>query len=405
MDFEVGIVGAGLAGLSCARELHARGVSFVLFEAADRVGGRVATDEEDGFLFDRGFQVLLDAYPEARRGLDFEALGTRPFAPGALVRKDGRFWRVVDPWRSPMGAIGSLRAPFVTLGDGLRMASLRRRALHGGHADERGTTADLLRSCGFSEDLLQSFFWPFFRGVTLDPKLEIPAGYFLDLFGWFASGSAVLPARGMRAIPEQLAAPLAEGSVRLGAAVRSVAEHGVTLASGEEVACGKVVVATDGSSAAELLGSDDVPAWHGTTTLHYAAQRSPVGEAILVLNGEGEADGPVNHLCVLSDAQPSYAPAGAALVSVSLLGVPPEDDAALDARARAQLEGWYGAQLEQWRLLRVERVPRALPRFGSRALAEGEAKGVLVCGDHVATPSIQGSMLSGRITAEFIAAG
>lgn len=397
---EVVVLGAGLAGLSCARRLAELEVPFVLLEASERVGGRVATDLVDGYRLDRGFQVLLDSYPAAQRDLDLEALSARPFAAGALVRRDGRFWRIVDPWRAPLSGLMTLRAPFVSLGDAARMLGLRRSALGGGASHATGTAAEHLRASGFSERMIDGFFRPFFSGSTLSPELEVPASWFLKLFGHFARGSAVLPAGGMQAIPDQLAAGLPPGSLRLGCPVAALEPGAVRLGSGERIECGQVVLATDGSAAADLLGVEEDPGWYGTTTLYYAAERSPVGEAILVLDGEGGAGGPVNHLAVLSDAQPAYAPAGSCLISVSVLGVPSEDDEGLDRAVRAQLTGWYGAEVEGWRRLRVDRIERALPRRSVSPNKLTRRPGLHVCGDHVATPSIQGAMESGRSAAE-----
>ena len=98
---DVLIIGAGLAGLCCARRLAEAGVTFQIVEASDGIGGRVRTDEVDGFLLDRGFQVLLTAYPEARRVLDYSRLDLKPFSPGALSWFAGRMNRLVDPWRTP----------------------------------------------------------------------------------------------------------------------------------------------------------------------------------------------------------------------------------------------------------------------------------------------------------------
>lgn len=397
MQVDVGIVGAGLSGLACARECARLGLSYAVFERAERVGGRVVSDVKDGFVLDRGFQVLLSSYPEVQAQIDLEALEPGRFAPGGLVRRGGDFWRVVDPWRSPMQGILTLRAPFVTLGDGVRMAQLRDEAIAGRYEGDARTTEAFLRDFGFTEGLIEAFLRPFFGGVTLDRGLGAPAWYFTRLFGWFARGDATLPARGMQALPEALAAPLDSSALHLGEAVEAVSAGALTLASGARVDCGQVVVATEADAAAALLGREGTRDWNGTTTLYYAADESPVGEPTLVVNGEGPGDGPVNHLCVLSDAQPSYAPEGRSLVSVSVLGVPEAPDPELNEDVRHQLEGWYGSAVSGWQLLRIDRLRHALPKLGADEPLTANEGGVLVCGDHLATPSIQGALESGRL--------
>ena len=84
------VVGAGLAGLTCAKVLAERGIEVVVYEASDGVGGRVRTDERDGFLLDRGFQVYFTAYPVSRRHLDHKALNLRTFDPGAIICRGGK---------------------------------------------------------------------------------------------------------------------------------------------------------------------------------------------------------------------------------------------------------------------------------------------------------------------------
>ena len=44
-DAEVNVLGAGIAGLACARALAERGVRVMVLEARNRVGGRVWTHE------------------------------------------------------------------------------------------------------------------------------------------------------------------------------------------------------------------------------------------------------------------------------------------------------------------------------------------------------------------------
>lgn len=409
---EVLIIGGGLAGLAAARRLVAAGVRPLLVEAQPEVGGRVTTDSVDGFLLDRGFQVLLDSYPEARAQLDLPALKLGRFASGAHIWRGNGFARVADPWRDPVSGLRSLTSGLFTPADAWRMLRLRSEsilALEGEpvkHGDE--TAARALHRRGFSQRAIESFLRPFFGGVLLDAQLSAPQHWFEFLFGMFATGHATLPMGGMQAIPRQLAAALPADTLRLGTRVRALKGRRVELADGEVIDAKAVLLATDSRQAAGLLPGSRRPSWSGCTTLYYAAAESPLEQPLLVLNGAGRR-GPINHVCVPSDVQASYAPPGQALISATAIEQASTDDGALDREARLQLTPWFGAKsVLQWRLLRVCRVPFSLPRSVPRPDAVQDAvrvaDGLYACGDYLETPSINGALRSGRRAAEAVLA-
>ena len=400
----VAVVGAGLSGLACARALQAAGVGCTVYDAADAVGGRVRTWRGGGFQVDRGFQVLLTAYPEARRVLDYDALDLRPFTPGALVRVGGRFERLGDPLRRPLQAGPTLLADVGTLADKLRVLRLRQSVLAGSSADlwarTETTAEDALRDrYGFSETMIDRFFRPFLGGVLLDRSLSASSRTFEVYFRRFSQGEAAVPAAGMQAVPEQLADGLAPGTVRLHARVESV-HAGAVAVQGETVAHDAVVVATDARAAGALLGLD-APGWKGTAQIAWAADHAPTDEPVLMLDGDGV--GPVNNVQVMSVVAPTYAPRGQALITASVLGHPDADDLALDAAARGQLHGWFGAQVDRWRPIRIDRVPDALPDLPSLSPPERPARvgdGLYVTGDWRRNASINGALVAGRHAAE-----
>lgn len=410
MTPDVLIVGAGLAGLCCARRLHQKGIRFLILEASDGVGGRIRTDTVEGFRLDRGFQVFLTSYPEAARQLDFQALLLKPFLPGALIRYCGKFHELADPWRRPSAALPSLFSPIGSIADKLRVARLRFRVLRGSiedrFRDPETTTLQALRDSGFSDSMIDRFFRPFLGGIFLNGDLLTSSRMFQFVFRMFSLGNACLPEEGMEAIPRQLASTLPPGSIRFGAKVAHVRSNGVNLESGEELLAKKVVVATDGATAVSLLTDAEPVAWQGVTCLYFAAPKPPVERPILVLNGDGA--GPINNLCVPTTVVPSYGPAGSNLVSVTVLGTPP-DAAALLAEVQTQLKDWFGAKAEGWRHLRTYCIPHALPRQSPPALAVVErtvrtSADVYVCGDHRDNASINGAMVSGRRCADSVMA-
>jgi phytoene dehydrogenase-like protein len=408
-EADVIIVGAGLAGLACAKHVYEHQASVQIVEASDDIGGRVRTDKVDGFLLDRGFQVLLTAYPEARRVLNFDALRLHKFLPGAMIHSSGQVHKIADPFREPLIALESLLAPVGTTGDKLRLLTLRqqlRRApLDSIFAKREQTTIEALRSRKFSPTVITNFFRPFLGGVFLEKELRTSSRSFEFIYKMFSLGYAALPAEGMGAIPAQLAAALPKGSFRFNARAMQVDKNRVKLEGGEELSARAIVIATDGPEAARLHPELKAPGSYGVTCLYFSAPKDPVGSPVLFLNGDGS--GLINNLCVPSTVAPSYAPVGSSLVSATVLGTEEEDATRLLSIVRAQLASWFGAQAQSWKHLRTYRIFHGLPSqnvpsYTGTAASQRTSDGVYVCGDHFGNASIEGALLSGRRAGEEI---
>src|SRR5918993_498864 len=387
-DGGVYVVGAGLAGLRCARRLHDKGVAATVLEAADGVGGRVRTDRVEDFLLDRGFQALLTAYPEAREALDYRELELHPFYPGAMVRTGGRFVTVADPFRRRWDGLRTALAPVGGLGDKLKVAKLRRRVTAGSleelFARPETTTREALAADGFSDTIVDRFFRPLFGGVLLDHELGTSSRMFEFVYRMFALGDVALPTRGMGAIAEQLAGGLPPGCVRLG----------------------QRVTAGGGGGGPPGPGGPAAPRSVAASCLYFAADRAPVDEPVIVLDGDGQ--GPVNNLCVPSAVAPTYAPPGAALISAAVIdrpGLPKGPD--LEAAVLGQLADWFGSGVVAWRHPKTYHIPHPQPAQPPGTLDPPERPvrlrpGLYVCGDHRDNASINGALASGRRTAEVV---
>lgn len=407
------IIGGGLAGLCCARRLCDAGVQTLLLEADDDVGGRVRTDVVDGFKLDRGFQVLQTAYPEAQEQLLYNVLDLQPFEPGALIRTNGKLARMSDPWRRPSTVLSTAFNGVGTLKDRWKLAKLRKNVTSPSLEElwntPDSTTQDYLKQeCGFSDDIIQRFFRPWFSGVFFEENLSTSSRFFRFIFRMFALGDASLPANGMGEISQQLATFLPEESIRLKTRVASLDVNEadgqtVQLESGETLAAQSIVLAVEGPEAARLSGGRvSAVESRQTTCFYFAAPQAPFKDALLVLNGDG--DGPINNLCVPSNVADGYAPSGKALISVSVVGEQASDAPELATAVQQQLRSWYGPTVDEWSLLRSYHIRHALPAqpagFRDEAPPAQLAPGLYRCGDYCTTASIHGAMRSGRQTAE-----
>ena len=394
----VGIVGAGLAGLAAAREVSAAGHEAIVYEASDGPGGRVRTDEVDGYRLDRGFQIMLTAYPECKELLDYDRLDLRTFLPGASVRINDAFHRIGDPLREPKQLGATLTAPIGSPIDKLRILSYRLKVSKGSVEsmwDGVGTTAAYrFEKLGFSDRMVQRFLQPLFAGITLDRDLQGSSQVVDFVFRMLSAGDAGVPALGMGAISDQLAASLPADTVHFGAKVDAVTPSTIAVVGGNAVDVDAVIVATDASESARLADTAD-PGWNGVTTLWLSSPIAPIDQPVLALNGTGA--GPINSLAPMSHVSAAYAPEGSHLFAVSAPTIDPDAPAAM----RKQLVDWFGPVANTYEEVRVDRIDKAQPKQlpGHDALAPVESDGLFIAGDHRRDASLNGALASGRAAA------
>ncbi|MEP7762773.1 FAD-dependent oxidoreductase [Sanguibacter sp. 25GB23B1] len=423
MDCDVVVVGAGVAGLECARTLHEHGVAVRVVEAGDAVGGRVRSDRIDGFTVDRGFQLLNPAYPAVRARVDVDALDLRPLLPGVVVRRDDRLALLADPRRAPRLLGRTLRSGYVRPREIVALARWAAPALGPARRLVDGpdeTLAQSLDRTGVDGTIRDEVLAPFLAGVLAEDDGTTSAAFVRLLVRMFLLGTPGVPAGGMGELPAQLARDLPD--VALGTRVESIERTGgETGHSAVRVRTGRsgggeggtidarvVVIATDAVTA-EALAGVRAPAMKGLVTHWYAADEPPRTDAAIVVDGRrrgGRRPGPVVNAAVMSNAAPTYAPPGQHLVQVTcLLGAGAAAEPPAEPEVRRQAGEMFGVSTSTWREITRHVVPGALPAQPVPLVTRHEVDlggGVFVCGDHRDTASLQGALVSGARTAEAV---
>jgi len=407
MPKPVVIVGAGLAGLACARELQRAGIYYLLLDASDRPGGRLKTDIVEGFRLDRGFQVLFTAYPNADEVVDFDTLELGTFEKGAGIY-DGGQTVYLAPKASFFDRLKLLKTHILSLhdlkllmawgqkADAMSMAEISRLN------DE--TAHDALRHFGFSDDFIRKFARPFYGSVFADDELKTSKRQLEFVTKMIAEGQTGLPKDGMEAIPRQMAAELHRYLFRMGSRVSELVYKdgyvsGVRLDTSETIEAAAVVVATEADEASRLTGLSTVEGYNSSTTVYFETPVACAPTASIVLNGTGH--GRVLEVVPVSQAQPSYAPPGRHLAAATMVGEAPEDDATLAKLVQDEVAPWFPqGNVGRWHFLGAYRVryhqmlqtPGVLARLPQNTT---ERPGLYFAGEFTENASIDGAIRSG----------
>lgn len=412
---DVVVIGAGLSGLATARILSIAGRNVHVVEASDSIGGRVRTDEIDGLLLDRGFQLYNPSYDEGKRILDIDALDLYHLTAGVVITKGDDHFHIGNPLKDPSAIADSLTAPIGPFSQRFRFVKYAiRNAFSPVDFSSVDQQTGPFARFEFGEEFTERVLRPFLAGVFLEDELATSKRFFDVVLKSFVRGTPGVPARGMQAIPEQLAAQLPPESIHLNTSVTRIAPGRVTTNHGD-IVTRAIVLATGAVDARALLPRLTTPATHAVTTWYHLADcpsdELTAGKGTLIVDADRYVDGnrnpqlPLVNTVAISNAAPSYATDGRVLISSSALGA--HSDSEMESRVRAHLERLYGVSTRSWTHVATYPIAHALPAMYAPHAPSKQSHlgdGLYIAGDYQDVSSINGAFHSGRRTANEILA-
>lgn len=397
------IIGAGISGLVAALELERMGYLPIILEATDKIGGRVKTDDIQGYPLDYGFQVLLTAYPEAQRYLDYIQLDLIRFKPGSIIFNGGKKQKFGDPRRDLSFLLPTVFANVGSVKDKFLILKLSRRlnanSINEIFHTEELTTMQYLKNFGFSEQIITHFFKPFFAGIFLEEELNTSSRMFEFVYKMFGNGYAAIPNKGMQAIPQQLAQQLTMTEVRLNTRVKRIHESKVYTHEGQELETHGIIIATDPYP---FTGEKKKVEWKSCYNIYLEAENSTINEPLIgLLSAENTL---VNNFHFLGDVFGKRSEQG--IISVTVVN----DHSLSQDRMVEQVKNELlkHCSIQTGKVIKVHHIQKALPNITNlnnqpKAKAIRLNLGVYCCGDYLANGSLNAAMASGRAAAQLLA--
>ena len=381
--FDCIVIGGGLAGLSAALHLQDMGIDVALLEASDRPGGRIATDSIDGYLCDRGFQLINSKYPSLAELNVIDEIEFIPAPRVIEVALDDSRHPIGDPRTAPISILDKATG---TIPEKL---GLLRVILSKPKRDQ--SIGEVLAVLGTT---YERTLRPFLTGVFLADPDSVDARYGVSIIRSFISGAPGLPRYGVGQLPAALAKRVK--NLQLDTRVERISDTTVETSQGDYSAK-RIIVATDSTTAVQLLDLPDATPMVGCITWYHSTPINPSGSGRLVVDGQRR--GPVINSIVVSDISNAYAPAGQNLISsTTSLG-------STESEVRRHLALMWGIDTRDWQLIAKYEIPAALPLQSiGKALSQPVVvnENLYVVGDYRAVSSQQGALFTGKLAAELI---
>lgn len=360
-DYKIHIIGAGISGLIAATVLEKNGLSPVIIESTDRVGGRVKTDIVEGYQLDHGFQVLLTAYPAAQKHLNLEALQLQTFIPGASIFKNGKQNSIGDPLRDKSLLLSTVFARVGTLSDKFKILKLniklKKKSLSEIFSSKEQTTKTYLIDFGFSSKMINDFFNPFFSGIFLENKLETSSRMFEFVYKMFGEGDAALPKGGMQAIPKQLSNNLKRTTFKFNTKVATVNDSEITLEDGQKIKSDFTIIATEPSKLVNKLNKKVID-WQSCDTLYFETESRVINKPLIGLIPE--KDTVINNIFYHTSLE-SDLKGNKELLSVTVVDNQNLSSDKLIQRVQSELKQYCG--IDVIKLIKHYKIPMSLPKL------------------------------------------
>ena len=397
------IVGGGIAGLQAAHILQNKGLDFILIEKSMSLGGRVQSEEFQGYILDHGFQVLQTAYPEVQRSLQISKWDLSYFQSGAYVLNEGKFKPFLNPLKSPLLFLKNIDSAGATIFDFLKLAWIwlkTQGSILPINSDPE-STSELISRYRFSEKFQCNFLRPFFAGIFLDDQLSPPASLFFYYMKQFLEGKAALPKQGMGAIALDLASGIPKEKIMTGVWVTEIKGKTLQLSNDETVHFDQLVLATDPKQACELLKIDFPPQAHFGSKTFYFSMDKKLETPLPLIHLMPLHSSPLLHFSCFSQVNPALAPEGKHLMSATSLQMDLADKEVAEELARV-----LDLSPNDFIFLKSFSIPHSLYKLGcfAEVCQKAEAKNIMLAGDYTLFPSLQAALSSGRKAAEKIVA-
>ena len=397
------IVGGGIAGLQAANILQSKGLDFILIEKSMSLGGRVQSEEFQGYILDHGFQVLQTAYPEVQRSLQISKWDLSYFQSGAYVLNEGKFKPFLNPLKSPLLFLKNIDSAGATIFDFLKLAWiwLKTQGSISPINSDPETTSELISRYRFSEKFQCNFLRPFFAGIFLDDQLSPPASLFFYYMKQFLEGKAALPRNGIGDIALDLASGIPKEKIMTGVWVTEIKGKTLQLSNDETVHFDQLILATDPKQACELLKIDFPPQAHFGSKTFYFSMDKKLETPLPLIHLMPLHSSPLLHFSCLSQVNPALAPEGKHLMSATSLQMDLTDKEVAEELARV-----LDLSPNDFIFLKSFSIPHSLYKLGcfAEVCQKAEAKNIMLAGDYTLFPSLQAALSSGRKAAEKIVA-
>ena len=398
-DCKIHIIGGGVSGLIAARVLEKKGFNPIILEASERVGGRIKTDIIEGYQLDHGFQVLLTAYPAVKKYLDYDALDLQFFLPGASIFKDHTQSIIGDPLRDISLLISTLFSGIGSVSDKFKILKLnhkiKKKSLNDIFSEKEQTTLSYLKEFGFSKDMLNDFFIPFFSGIFLENKLETSSRMFEFVYKMFGEGHAAIPKAGMEAIPKQLLNNLKTTTFQYNTEVTNVKDGQISLTNGSKLESDFTILTIPPGGLVSNHKNQPTE-WRSCVTLYFETNKRVIHKPLigLIVKPDSLVNNIVYNGSLASITKPAHE-----LLCVTVIDDQNLSDHELVTAVEQELKVLCNISIT--RFIKQYRISKALPKlenlkYEMKPSETQLSKSLFVAGDTQLNASFNAAMISGE---------